>query len=311
MLARLLAATLIGLMCSVPAFAQGAEPSAQARTGQVRVVLDEPANEKHRQIRAMMLERQIPQAVQALLGPFRLPRELTILVKSCEGREGAFYDNGVAAFCYEYAELIERHAPKVATPWGVSRADAIVGGILDTILHEAGHGVFEILEIPVFGREEDAADFFSVYLQLQFPDESAKRLIQGVAYMMGSEARADFAGALKPFALSGAHSMNAQRYYNVLCLAYGANPDLVGSAVPPGMSPWRAGTCGDEYAMLKRAFVKLILPHVDEAKLREGIAGLRFNWGELATAREKFDSVPIGAEVAAEDARVGRGAASR
>ena len=65
----------------------------------------------------------------------------------------------------------------------------MVGAILDTILHEAAHGIIEQLDIPVLGREEDAADFFSVYLQLQFPPGDAKRLIEGVAFMMGSEAR--------------------------------------------------------------------------------------------------------------------------
>ena len=49
-------------------------------------------------------------------------------------------------------------------------------------LHETGHAVFDILKVPVFGREEDAADLFSAYIMLQFGKEDAHRLILGSAY---------------------------------------------------------------------------------------------------------------------------------
>jgi hypothetical protein len=35
-------------------------------------------------------------------------------------------------------------------------------------LHETGHAVFDLLEVPVLGREEDAADLFSAYIMLHF-----------------------------------------------------------------------------------------------------------------------------------------------
>ena len=107
-----------------------------------------------------MRERRILEIVGALLNSFRLPRELTIEVRGCNGSETAWYDRDKAVFCYEYVELIQRHAPKVATPGGVQRGDAIVGAVIDTLLHESGHAIFDLLEIPVMGREEDAADFF-------------------------------------------------------------------------------------------------------------------------------------------------------
>ena len=147
-------------------------------------------------------------------------------------------------------ELIQRHAPKVATPGGVPRADSIIGAVLDTVLHEAGHGIIEMLEIPVLGREEDAADFFSIYLMLQFPPADAKRLIEGVAFNMGSEAREDLEKV--PAMFAGPHPPNAQRHYNVLCLAYGADPALFDDAPPAGLPAWRAtNSCGDEWVLLR------------------------------------------------------------
>ena len=282
------AAILALLACATPAAAQP-----DARTDQVSIVYAEPTDARHFPIRQEMQDRGLLETVGALLNSFRLPRELAVEARGCNGREAAWYGFDRAVFCYEYVELILRHSPKVATPGGVQRADAIVGAILDTILHEAAHGIIEILDIPVLGREEDAADFFSIYLLLQFPAEDARRLIQGVAFTVGSEAREDFEEVQRPQDFAGVHGMNAQRHFNVLCLAYGANPALFDNIVPPGLPPWRARHCGGEWSLLQRAFSKVVLPHVDEAKLRAAIAQARFKWNPLATAAETFDKFPL------------------
>ena len=51
---------------------------------------------------------------------------------------------------------------------------------------------------------------------------------------------------------------------------------------------WRArNSCGDEWVLLRRAFAKLILPHVDEGKLLDAIAGTRFSWSPLVSGTDK------------------------
>ena len=111
---------------------------------------------------------------------------------------------------------------------------------------------------------------------------------------MGSEGREDLQEKVRPRMFAGPHGANAQRHYNVLCLAYGADPGLFGNAIPAGLPPWRARFCGDEWTLLRRAFAKLILPHVDEGRLGAAIAGARFNWSPLSTAPESLDKPPLG-----------------
>lgn len=270
-----------------------AQVVAPVRTDQVRVRYQEPLDPKHQATRAEMQQRRILETLAGLLGAFRLPRELTLEMRGCNGRETAWYGNDTAVFCYEYAELIQRHAPKVATPGGVARADAIVAAVIDTVLHEAGHGIFDLLEIPVLGREEDAADFFSIYWMLQFPPDDARRLIEGIAFNMASEARQDLSETPRPQKYAGPHGSNAQRHYAVLCLAYAANAAMFDNGRPAGLPEWRAQNCWDDWGMLRRAFTKLIMPHVDEAKLREAIAQARFDWSPLSTATETFDKPPL------------------
>ena len=51
--------------------------------------------------------------------------------------------------------------------------------LVATFLHEAGHALFDLLEVPLLGREEDAADQLAAYYVLQFPKEIKRRLILG------------------------------------------------------------------------------------------------------------------------------------
>ena len=68
------------------------------------------------------------------------------------------------------------------SPQGYTRDEVIVGGFIDALFHELGHALFDILNIPVFGREEDAADQMSAFVMLQFGKEVARTTIRGAAF---------------------------------------------------------------------------------------------------------------------------------
>ncbi len=68
----------------------------------------------------------------------------------------------------------------MVTKEGPTPTDALVGQLLFATAHEFGHLAFDVYEVPVFGREEDAADNFATYMMLQFRDD-ASRLIMGAA----------------------------------------------------------------------------------------------------------------------------------
>ena len=127
---------------------------------------------------------------QRFLTPFRLPRALLVKVEGCDGDANAFYENNVITICYEYIELLRKTMPAETTAAGVTPIDAIVGPLFDTSLHEFAHALFEMLRLPVLGREEDAADQVSAYIMLQLGKVEARRLIRGVAYAYKTEADA-------------------------------------------------------------------------------------------------------------------------
>jgi hypothetical protein len=65
---------------------------------------------------------------------------------------------------------------------------------------------------------------------------------------------------------SDVHGTPAQRFYNVLCIAYGADEKLFARAVESGALPKeRAEGCAEEYDQVAKAYERLIAPHVDPA----------------------------------------------
>ena len=64
------------------------------------------------------------------------------------------------------------------------------------------------------------------------------------------------------------HGAPLQRYYNTLCIAYGGQPETFGDLVEAGFLPaTRAARCAMEYEKVRQAFIKTILPHVDQDRL--------------------------------------------
>jgi Putative metallopeptidase len=144
-----------------------------------------------------------------------------------------------------------------------------VGPLLDTSLHKLAHALFEMLRLPVLGRKEDAADQVSAYIMLQLGKVEARRLIGGVACAYKTEA-----GAATPpptmTHFADLHGTPAQRFYNVLCIAYGADKQLFGDIVEKGYLPKeRAEDCKDEYQQVAYAYEKLIGPHADRGRAKK------------------------------------------
>jgi hypothetical protein len=254
------------------------------RSDRIRISYVPPKTPAHDTVFQLLKERKVLERFKEFLSPLRLPRTLRLKLAGCDGESNAWYEDDAITVCYEYIDDLLKNAPKEATSAGVTRVDAIVGPTLEVFLHEVGHAVFDYLSVPVLGREEDAADQFAAYLLLQFAKDDARRLIAGVAYSYHVEASVP-STKKNPFA--DEHSLPAQRFYNVLCTAYGADSKLFADLVDKGYLPKeRAEGCDGEYEQITRAMTKLIWPYVDRTRAKRVRAKrwLRFDPEVDATA---------------------------
>jgi hypothetical protein len=164
--------------------------------------------------------------------------------------------------CYEYLHDLEQRIAEL--PPAYNKADTLIGAFLEVTFHEIGHALFDVLEVPIFGREEDAADQMGAFILQQFDADLARRLTSGAAYIWLMKDR-----TLPQTAFSEEHGTDLQRHYNVLCLGYGGHPEVFQDFVDRGALPAeRAKNCAREYQQVRDAFVKTILPYVDQAMLK-------------------------------------------
>jgi hypothetical protein len=221
-----------------------------------------PTNPAHQAIYELLKEKQTLEKLQKIFSPLRLPIELTLKTVGCDGVSNAWYQRPSITLCYEYVDEIQRGMPKETTAAGVAPRDAVVGQFFYVVAHEMGHAMFDYLDVPVFGRAEDAADTFSTYVMLHFGKEEARRLIMGAAYSYKLYMEApQVTVPLKAF--SDVHGAPVQRFYNLLCLAYGADPALFAEATNY-LPKERAKDCKHEFNEARFAFHTLIGPHLDE-----------------------------------------------
>jgi hypothetical protein len=258
-------------------------PQKGPRTGLVRVSYEEPKVAVHDPLYQRLRERRALEPFAGVLGTIRLPRPLTLRFAGC-GEANAWYDaeEGTVTFCYELVADIERSASGAAQ-YGVSREEAFEGPIAFVLLHECAHAIFDLLDVPILGREEDAADQLAAQVLLRAGDAISRRTLRGAAWMYKHDAskrlpdESDF---------SDVHGLDAQRLYNVLCMAYGSDPESHGEIVEKGYLPKdRADGCPDEYAQVAYAVRKLIWKSVDAKAAERTRASLRrrFGGGERAT----------------------------
>jgi hypothetical protein len=242
---------------------------AASKTNRVRISYELPKDREHAQVYRDLKERRTLERLQEFLSPFRLPRTLTFTLAECDGEADAFYGDDAITICYEYVALLWKNAPAKTTPAGIAPFDTVVGPFLDTCLHEFAHALFDMLSLPVLGRQEDAADQVAAYVYLQLGFEESHRLIMGTAYAYLAEAtNANRPPSLEEFA--DEHGTPAQRAYNLLCIAYGADTKLFSEIVSKGYLPKkRAESCEDEYEQVQDAYEALVGPHIDQALAKE------------------------------------------
>lgn len=181
-----------------------------------------------------------------------LPKELTAEYSEC-GEENAFYDPETKKItvCYEIIEWVEAISKDKENP------KEVANNILTFfILHEIGHALVDLYELPVTGREEDVADQLATFFLLGSNDawalDTADSFYSDLSGLEASEL---------PF--EDEHSLDNQRYYNILCWVYGSDTESYDYLVKDEFIPEeRAQQCEGEYVAMNNSFLTLLDKHI-------------------------------------------------
>ncbi|WFT81772.1 MULTISPECIES: DUF4344 domain-containing metallopeptidase [unclassified Methylobacterium] len=248
-----------------------------SRDALIRVVYDRPVQAEALAIYRDLKGRRVLEELRNIIG-VRLPRPLTLKFSACDGEVNAWYapESRLVTICYEYVRDVQDRAPKETPQAGVARHAAVFGPIALVVLHETGHALYDLLDVPVLGREEDAADQFAAMVLLELPPAQARPIIDGIAHHFRSHAAEEQA---EEAVLADDHSLAFQRLYNLLCLAYGADRRAFGYLVEGGALPRaRAAQCGAEYDLAAYSLRKLFRRHLRDGRIARARLRRAFQW---------------------------------
>lgn len=141
------------------------------------------------------------------------------------------------------------------------------GAMMFIFFHETGHMLISELKLPVVGPEEDVVDEFSTFFLTDMIKEAPEKakdvyanvVVAGALFWKLSSQQRD----VRNFPFYDEHSPDEKRFFNILCIATGADPlRFIPMAVKQGVPENRLASCADEYKKKHAAWDALIAPHM-------------------------------------------------
>jgi hypothetical protein len=213
---------------------------------------------------ALVSERAVHTIVEELKKRIALPFDIKVVFESC-GDPDSYYDEGSheIVICYELIDAY--HYLFSRTLKGrTAQNEAVKGATVSMFLHEVAHALIDGWDLPITGREEDAADQFSTLLLINDMPEGDEMALDGARsfkLLAGLEK-----GQEKDY--SDPHSLDEQRFFETICLVYGHRPDQYEYLIRNGTLPSeRAFDCEEDYARLNKSWQRLLAPHLAYSNL--------------------------------------------
>ncbi|AFY81424.1 DUF4344 domain-containing metallopeptidase [Oscillatoria acuminata] len=241
--------------------------------GRIRVVYHEGTDERSRRLVNGFRENgAFDKFAESISNTFNLPtdKNLTITFQNC-GQANAFYNptSREIVMCSElwwdsdYLFRAYNFAAELPQELAIITEPNTGYVFLFVLLHEFGHALIDILDIPVVGREEDAVDQFSTMFLLvgNSSSEARKKIILStITWFVLSAKRKEDEG--RQPAYWGQHPLEQQRMYNIACLWYGNNPEELEYTGVTNLLRGQAPQCPQRYQRLVADWNQLLKSHL-------------------------------------------------
>jgi hypothetical protein len=168
----------------------------------------------------------------------RLPRPVTIRMLECPASDLRWVpEQRAVEVCYRMAIRV------MGIMAGGDSLYALAGAALEFMLfHGVAHAIVDELNLPTPAGEEQAVDELAALLLVHTGARFGTELVRGVTTLQRMDAR------WAQWDYATAHGLTPERFENVACIAYGANPRVFGAYREQGLVPAaRAGRCAAAY----------------------------------------------------------------
>jgi len=216
---------------------------------------------------------------------FNLPSKVNLVAGSCN-TPNAFYNpqSRSVILCLELFDLMRTGVQRSSTDQAVQGL-ALVSQVIFILYHEVGHALIDVLNLPVIGQEEDGADQLAALL---LSDEPVAALWAAEFWRMGGASGSP--GLMSQTQFADEHDLNEQRFYNLACWTYGADPVVRGYIVQnTGLPVSRAVRCQSEFDQLSSSWRSLLTPHLRANSLFDDLLPKRNATGVWRFTEEIYD----------------------
>ena len=181
------------------------------------------------------------------------------------GEDGPLFDNGINEISIPYGFLIEVQErfkqARYSSKAGITNKEASMDALMHTIFHELAHALIFQYELPVLGKEEDAADGLASVLLIEYLEEGQEIVITAAdLFDLESQDIKEY----KDEDYWGEHSLDIQRYYSSMCHVYGSAPiEYKQIKTNEDFSKEKAENCIDDYDNLVNSWLTLLDPFLN------------------------------------------------
>lgn len=240
--------------------------AAPASRNGLQIVYEDSSDPSHQELRQFLKRSGVFEAIaQDLNASLDIPCPMVVRFTACD-EENAYYDpsNNEISMCYE---LIDKYrliyTDETSTPAEVEAE--VVNAALFTFFHELGHGLVDVWDLPITGKEEDAVDEFAAVMLLSYGGQEGEDALLAAVdqFAIDAEETAEHVNDISEMPFWDVHSMDQERFYDLLCVIYGSDPQRYDALVTEGDLPEdRASGCEEEYERKSRVWEALLQPHL-------------------------------------------------
>jgi hypothetical protein len=213
--------------------------------------------------------------INALNTTLNIPYDIYVVMTNRTGGAVYFRTKKIIMLDYGDVSLMAKEydkanpsADKVARQYFLNNIN--LGGFY----HELGHALIDAYQIPVVGKEEDAADSLSAVMILYYFNKGEQILLDNTFFWKAFR-NLDSNDDSRYWDV---HSLNDQRYYRLLCYAYAKSPEYVTEKLKEEddedhtlnqFISSKKTYCLKEYKKLNKAWFNLLKPHFKNSEEAE------------------------------------------
>jgi len=196
--------------------------------------------------RALEVSGRLELTVLGLNGLFELSKPVTVQIG---GEVGPIHDpvHRLIVIPYSFVAGLFQSFPEESTA-----LDAAVF----VLYHEVGHALIDMLELPLSGEVEEAADALATLLSIELMSDGGRPALAAAELIASQDASA----SLHPWFN---HSKKTQRFRRLNCWLMGSDPGRLGwVAEDAGIDPQDADMCPAEYEEMRNHWIQLLSPYL-------------------------------------------------